>query len=69
MSKVFFLRIEMGNDAMQSSIDIANALCSVAGSIVDNSYVEQVNEEDSDSEIIRGIRDENGNTVGEFKIV
>ncbi len=51
----FNLRIELGNAAMQTPEDIADALRSVANKL------ESGNTEGS-------IRDLNGNTVGEFKI-
>ena len=62
MSRVLFVRIEMSNDAMQTSFDVAEALRSIAERFVNNDYVE------FGDEVVRGIHDENGNTVGEWKL-
>jgi hypothetical protein len=50
----FTLRIELGNDAMQSGPDVADVLRQVADRI------------ENDLEARGKIRDLNGNTVGEY---
>lgn len=60
--KKFTLEIELGNDAMQDCQDVAGALVKVAGRLINNEY--DMNGDD----ITRGIRDENGNYVGMWKV-
>ena len=60
MSK-FVLEIELGNDAMQDCQQIAGALIKVAGRLIKNQY-------DLNEDIVRGIVDENGNSVGFWKL-
>jgi len=50
----FTLKIELGNAAMSSEADIAEALAQIAGRV-------------SAGETIGEIRDANGNTVGEYR--
>ncbi len=57
----FTLEIELGNDAMNSASDIAGALIKVAKRIEMNNY-------SVESSIVRGIMDENGNSVGSWEI-
>jgi hypothetical protein len=61
------LRIELGNDTMQSSKDVADSLEKVANRFRDNEYVEIV-ATSKDASITRGILDRNGSTVGEFHV-
>jgi hypothetical protein len=63
----FNLHIELGNDAMQSSQDLVQALRGVAQRIQDAEYVEQCQQEGDD--IDRGISDINGNHIGEWSLV
>lgn len=64
MTKTFFLKIEMGNAAMQTPSDIVHALRETARRIRDSHapQAELINEG------LR-IRDINGNTVGTARIV
>jgi hypothetical protein len=55
----FVLSIELGNAAMLTAEDLADALESLA---------EEIRPDCHSSGISHGIRDENGNTVGSFKI-
>lgn len=57
-----FLRIELGNDAMQSSTDVATALRKVAERLEEKGYLE----DEEVSSLTRGIMDLNGRTVGEW---
>lgn len=57
----FVLKIEFGNDAMQSSEDLSIALKKVAYCIIKNDIIENRVEYDD-------IRDTNGNTVGDWQI-
>lgn len=57
-----FLRIELGNDAMQSSADVATALRKVAERLEEKGYLE----DEEVSSLTRGIMDHNGRTVGEW---
>jgi hypothetical protein len=61
---VFKLEINMGDDAMQSGADIANALRRTADRIA-HIPVEKMREKDSFPPIF----DANGNNCGTFKIV
>lgn len=60
MSK-FILEIELGNDAMRVNADVVSALRRVANRI-------EMNEYSMEEDIVRGIVDANGNTVGEFRV-
>lgn len=62
MPREFTLRIELGNDAMSTIANVANALMRVSRRIVMNEY-------SLDESMTRGIIDDNGNTVGEWSIV
>jgi hypothetical protein len=63
----FTLKIELGNDAMQTYDDIAAALRKVAARL--NSGGNTVIDEDADLAITGGrIKDVNGNTVGEWSL-
>lgn len=57
----FYVEIECGNDAMQTSKQVAEALRVVADRVEDNDYCEVASDD-----LVRGIKDENGNTVGSF---
>ena len=57
-----FLRIELGNDAMRTSTDVATALRKVAERLEEKGYLE---DEEMNS-LNRGIMDLNGRTVGEW---
>lgn len=57
----FFININMGNDAMNSADDLANAIEKVAEKIASEQY--DVNPDD---EYEVPITDNNGNTVGEW---
>ena len=59
----FVLEIDLDNDAMQSSHALAGAISDLAERIAISGYVESVKDE-----IVRGVKDENGNTVGSWKI-
>lgn len=66
---VFSLRIELGNEAMQTGADIAGALHELAGRVA--TFAEDTNYDRG-----RGwpgtagpIRDVNGNTVGSWEVV
>lgn len=61
----FTLEIELGNDAMQTYDDIAEALCSVADFLHDNTNVAGPNEATYSN---RQIFDANGNRVGSWDI-
>ena len=58
----FTLKIEMGNDAMQFSSDLANAVHKVAN------HLENINTEDLATVGQAFIRDINGNTVGYWRV-
>lgn len=57
-----FLRIALGNDAMRTSSDVANALRKVADRLEQSQYLE----DEEIQSLIRGIMDRNGSTVGEW---
>ena len=57
-----FVRISLGNDAMQTSQDVALALRKIAKRIEDNGYLE---DEEIES-LTRGVMDQNGQSVGEW---
>lgn len=57
----FFININMGNDAMKSADDLANAIKKVADRIASEQY-----DIDPDDEYEVPINDDNGNTVGEW---
>ncbi len=57
----FTLEIETGNDAMQNSEQLAEALRKVSNRIKTHAY-------SLEEELLRGIMDENGNTVGSWRI-
>jgi hypothetical protein len=57
----FTLEIELGNDMMSDSKDVATALRQVALRIERNQY-------DMGEPLVRAIMDENGNSVGSWKI-
>jgi hypothetical protein len=59
----FTLQIWIGNDAMQTSQDVADALRKVAKRLEDGETLEQLACRTGDS-----VRDLNGNTVGWFKV-
>lgn len=54
----FTLRIDLGNDAMQTPTDVANALRVLADRLDGGVWGDGTSE---------SIRDENGNTVGDWK--
>lgn len=58
----FFVRIEIGNDYMKTSADIAESLRAIARRLEANQYLEDTEIQS----ISRGIMDANGNTVGEW---
>jgi hypothetical protein len=60
MSK-FTLEIDLGNDAMCLASQLANALQKVSYRIMNAGY-------DLEEEYVRGILDDNGNSVGSWKI-
>lgn len=60
--KVFFVRIEMGNDGMSTSQHVAWALNDISRRIESNKYLEDPEFE----ELTRGVKDNNGNTVGSW---
>lgn len=62
----FSLEMDLDNDAMNSSEELADALRRIATRIYDAKYVEQVNGEEGHDDITRGIMDVNGNTVGQW---
>lgn len=64
----FSLEIDLVNDAMDSSEELADALRRIATRIHDAKYVEQLNGEEGQDDITRGIMDANGNTVGEWTL-
>src|SRR4051812_31337399 len=69
MSIVFTLRIELGNDVMLSSRNLADALATVADRVRASGYVETVEEQsDQNYEVDRMVHDNNGNEVGSFHI-
>jgi hypothetical protein len=57
----FVLEIDLGNEMMSDSKDVATALRQVALRIERNQYA-------MDEELVRGIMDENGNTCGSWRI-
>lgn len=57
-----FVRIEIGNDGMMTSAQVAEALRNIAKRLEDNRYLE--NEECF--QLSRGVMDANGNTIGEW---
>ena len=57
----FILKIELGNDAMSSTLHVCDALRSVADRLNRVDYP-------LDVPLTKGIRDANGNTVGSWKI-
>jgi hypothetical protein len=57
----FSLEIEFGNDDVLTSYDLAELLSKVAARIKKTEYP-------LDEEIVRGIMDYNGNSVGSWKI-
>jgi hypothetical protein len=56
---VFTLQIELGNDAMSTANDVANALYALAGRMAGD---------DSSLSGAGSVRDDNGNTVGRWSI-
>jgi hypothetical protein len=62
----FSLEMDLDNDAMNSSEELADALRRIATRIHDAKYVEQLNGEEGRDDITRGIMDVNGNTVGQW---
>jgi intein-encoded DNA endonuclease-like protein len=60
MSK-FTLEIELGNDALMNATQLAKALEKVSFRVMKVQY-------NLEEEYVRGIMDENGNTVGSWKI-
>ena len=67
MSLVLTLRIRIGDDNMQNSLDVADALDGVAQRFRASGYVETV-QDNSREQISRGILDGAGNTVGEWNL-
>lgn len=61
MANEFTLTIRLGNDAMQSGNDIAEALVRAANYI--NDYHQEIEAGDALS-----LKDQNGNRVGEWKV-
>lgn len=64
----FKLDIEIGNDAMRTVDDVNNALLRVAHEVWDlRGYSPEADEERMSTGVLDGfIRDENGNTVGQY---
>lgn len=63
----FVLRIQIGNDDMEQSVHVARALRAVATRMEEKGYLEDIMEEGPKSlPFTRGIKDSNGNTVGEW---
>jgi hypothetical protein len=58
-----FVRISLGNDAMMTSHHVAQALRAIAKRLEDNEYLEYSKEA---RELVRGVMDNNGQTVGEW---
>lgn len=58
----FVVKIDIGNDSMNSAQDIARALREVAHRLSENDYP-------VDHEIDRGIRDACGNTTGSWHLI
>lgn len=63
MRKRFTLELELGNDAMKSAADIAEALLKTAAHVV-----EVIGDKDPKPAHSRSIHDVNGNTVGAWNI-
>ncbi len=61
------IRINIGNDAMQTSAELAVALEIVARQIYENRYVETA--EATNEEIVKKIKDNNGQSVGEWSLM
>lgn len=61
---IFHLTIELGNDAMNSSNELAEVLRHVASRIDTQEYVETCRREGT--QLSRGVLDYNGNQVGDF---
>jgi hypothetical protein len=59
----FILHIDLGNDAMQTGLDVANALRGVADKLTDDDLAEADAYDRSGN-----IRDTNGNKVGNWKV-
>lgn len=60
--EALFVRISLGNDAMNSSAHVADALRKIAKRIEETGYLE---DEELES-LTRGVMDTNGSTVGEW---
>jgi hypothetical protein len=68
MKMTFTLKIELGNEAMQTGTDIANALRELANHIDDpNQHFDDPTDESGFDRNGR-IRDLNGNTTGTWKV-
>jgi hypothetical protein len=63
MARTFSLEINLENDAMSSSHELATVLRQVSKRIEDIDYLGRI-----EDELIRGIKDINGNTVGQWKL-
>lgn len=63
MSKIVFVRIQLGNDVMQTSDQVAEVLRGIARRLEMNEYLEEV-----DYAFEKGIQDNNGNFVGEWGV-
>lgn len=65
---VFSLRIELGNEAMQTGTDIAGALQELAGRVA--TFAEDTNYDRGRGwpGTVGPIRDANGNTVGSWEV-
>lgn len=61
----FTLEIELGNDAMQTSDDVAKVLEAVADRLVKREYLEDMEVLET---VTKGIKDANGNTIGSWRI-
>lgn len=62
------IRIEIGNDAMCTTEHVVGALRGVANRLEDKGYIEdcEMLETSKSLPLVRGIKDYNGNTIGEF---
>lgn len=58
----FSVNIQLGNEAMETGDDVARALRKIASDVSEHGVI-------ADADEVRvGIRDENGNTVGYWKV-
>lgn len=57
-----FVRVELGNDVMQTSKQVADTLRRIAQRLEDTGYME----DEEIQSLNRGVMDTNGNSVGEW---